>query len=381
MHDSGARQQFDSGAVRDTAAGKPRPDLISPHAHTREGTWLALGAAKYAERNWEAGIPISRCIASLWRHLVAYQMGCTREDHMAAIRTNAGFILHNEEEVLAGRMDPAIADMPFYSQQYAPWAEDEEDEEASKPWNDLVEVLKTTMDLLPPINSLTLPPVTLPPTLPPSDSVRFYYKGKPVVGYPTTIAGPMPSTLPGYQPGSAWRDAEASQDKRESKWNIVTNAPAAIEKRRLANIDAITRTAELKLWGPAGLCEICKGRHPDTLGARVYIAGPMWGYAAYNAPAFDGAEKEWNQLGWIAINPIQLDRNHGVDLVNPLSDDALKVIIQRDLDTIMDLDPDKGDGLAVLPGWEKSTGARAEVALARWLDLPVWEATTGKVVK
>jgi len=30
MHDSGRRQSFASGAIRDTADDKPRPDLISP---------------------------------------------------------------------------------------------------------------------------------------------------------------------------------------------------------------------------------------------------------------------------------------------------------------------------------------------------------------
>lgn len=116
MHDSGKRQSFDSGAVRDTADEKARPDLISPHADAREGEWMRLGAAKYDERNWEKGIPISRCIASLRRHLLAYMLGQQDEDHMAAVRTNASFILHFEEEIKAGRMDPAIDDMPGYEQ-------------------------------------------------------------------------------------------------------------------------------------------------------------------------------------------------------------------------------------------------------------------------
>jgi nucleoside 2-deoxyribosyltransferase len=114
MKDSGERQQFTTGAVRDTAAGKPRPDLISPHANLREGNWLRLGAEKYKERNWEAGIPISRCIASLARHLESYKLGLRDEDHMAAIRCNAGFILHYEEEIKAGRLDAGLDDMPHY---------------------------------------------------------------------------------------------------------------------------------------------------------------------------------------------------------------------------------------------------------------------------
>jgi nucleoside 2-deoxyribosyltransferase len=114
MKDSGERQKFTTGAVRDTATGKPRPDLISPHANLREGAWLKLGAEKYKERNWEAGIPISRCIASLARHLESYKLGLRDEDHMAAIRCNAGFILHYEEEIKAGRLDSSLDDMPHY---------------------------------------------------------------------------------------------------------------------------------------------------------------------------------------------------------------------------------------------------------------------------
>jgi nucleoside 2-deoxyribosyltransferase len=115
MKDSGERQKFNTGAVRDTATGKPRPDLISPHANLREGAWLRLGAEKYKERNWEAGMGISRCIASLARHLESYKLGLRDEDHMAAIRCNAGFILHYEEEIKAGRLDAGLDDMPHYA--------------------------------------------------------------------------------------------------------------------------------------------------------------------------------------------------------------------------------------------------------------------------
>ena len=114
MKDSGERQQFTTGAVRDTATGKPRPDLISPHANLREGAWLALGAQKYAVDNWTKGIPIRRCFESLMRHAEAYKLGLRDEDHMAAIRTNAGFILHYEEEIKAGRLDAGLDDMPHY---------------------------------------------------------------------------------------------------------------------------------------------------------------------------------------------------------------------------------------------------------------------------
>lgn len=114
MQDSGERRTFETGAVRDRGEFKPRPDLISPHANLREGAWLALGAKKYKPRNWEKGMNISECVASLSRHLEAYKLGLTDEDHIAAIRTNAGFILHYEEEIKAGRLPASLDDMPKY---------------------------------------------------------------------------------------------------------------------------------------------------------------------------------------------------------------------------------------------------------------------------
>jgi len=117
MHDSGKRQKFDTGAVRDTAEEKSRIDLISPYAQERKGHWLRLGAKKYKERNWEKGIPISRCIASLERHIQDYKKGKTNEDHLAAIAVNAEFIMHYEAMIIKGLLPKELDDMPKYEQQ------------------------------------------------------------------------------------------------------------------------------------------------------------------------------------------------------------------------------------------------------------------------
>jgi len=115
MSDSGERRIFETGAVRDRGGFKSRPDLASPHANLREGAWLVKGAEKYGVRNYEKGMPISECVASMARHLESYKLGTQDEDHMAAIRTNAGFILHYEEEIKAGRLSASLDDMPHYS--------------------------------------------------------------------------------------------------------------------------------------------------------------------------------------------------------------------------------------------------------------------------
>lgn len=114
LKNSGNNQQFSTGAIRDTVEEKPRPGLISPYATMREGHILAKGAKIYAERNWEAGIPISRCIESLERHIMQYKMGMNDEDHMAHARCNTGFILHFEEMIKKGIIPVEIDDMPKY---------------------------------------------------------------------------------------------------------------------------------------------------------------------------------------------------------------------------------------------------------------------------
>jgi len=115
MTDSGKRQTFGKGrAMRDTAEGKPRPDLISPFAEERQGHWLRMGAEKYAERNWEAGMPFSRCVASLKRHVMKYQQGMQDEDHLAAIMFNAMALIHYEEMIERGLLPPGLNDMPIY---------------------------------------------------------------------------------------------------------------------------------------------------------------------------------------------------------------------------------------------------------------------------
>ena len=47
MQYSGKRQEFTTGAIRDTADDKPRLDLISPIMQDRLGHWLRIGADKY----------------------------------------------------------------------------------------------------------------------------------------------------------------------------------------------------------------------------------------------------------------------------------------------------------------------------------------------
>ena len=128
IKDSGNRQAFQSGAVRDVSQGKGRVDLIplsvvaklmkdTPITYignfqkTGEVKWLyaALeevmqdnkahillelskhfekGAQKYDEDNWKKGIPVERYIDSGLRHYLKYMDGQDDEDHHTAFVWN-----------------------------------------------------------------------------------------------------------------------------------------------------------------------------------------------------------------------------------------------------------------------------------------------------
>lgn len=89
---------FDSGAVRDSNKGKSRPDLISPYFTERLGNRLAYGIEQgYEANNWKRGMSDEVFLESLERHLIAYKMGKTDEDHAGAIAFNIMGIIHNEE--------------------------------------------------------------------------------------------------------------------------------------------------------------------------------------------------------------------------------------------------------------------------------------------
>ena len=103
-------RKFPGGATRSADADKERYDLISPHATKREAIRMAEGAATHGERNWETGVPISVCLNHLERHLVQYKMGDRSTDHLAAIRCNAGFLIHFEEQITIEMDNDLIAD-------------------------------------------------------------------------------------------------------------------------------------------------------------------------------------------------------------------------------------------------------------------------------
>lgn len=114
LPDSGARTEFDTGAVRDAMAGKGLPSCIPPLSIRRLAKHYEAGAKKYALHNWMQGIPLSRYFDALIRHSLAAAEGKTDEDHLAAIMWNAASFMWTEEMIERGELPKELNDLPYY---------------------------------------------------------------------------------------------------------------------------------------------------------------------------------------------------------------------------------------------------------------------------
>jgi hypothetical protein len=120
---------------------------------------------------------------------------------------------------------------------------------------------------------------------------------------------------------------------------------------------------------------------PDTQlahGQKVYLAGPMRGIRNFNFPAFHEAEGILQSHGLETFNPARRDEEKygpavGQSETGDLADMAsvtgfdLREALAADCDWIAK----EATAIVVLPGWEKSKGAQAEVALGRALGLNI----------
>lgn len=106
----------------------------------------------------------------------------------------------------------------------------------------------------------------------------------------------------------------------------------------------------------------------------IYIAGPMRGYPRYNFDAFHQAERQLRECGWDPLSPARADLSSGFDPTqnHQFTQQDVVDFIRRDIEMIC-----RADAIALLPGWERSVGARAEVAVARWKGIPIYEYSRG----
>lgn len=118
-------------------------------------------------------------------------------------------------------------------------------------------------------------------------------------------------------------------------------------------------------------------KHPN--GMKVYLAGPMRGYPEFNFPTFYKAARMLRAKGYHIFSPAERDNErHGADISkgNATGDEAiasaqhgfnLREALGADLAWICS----EAEAIALLPGWEKSKGAKAEYAAAIALGLQI----------
>jgi len=111
---------------------------------------------------------------------------------------------------------------------------------------------------------------------------------------------------------------------------------------------------------------------------KIYIAGPMTGIPSFNFPAFDAAAAQLRDDGHEVVTPSEMDDPE--DRANAMASlDGHYIggvsrnktwgdFLARDVKLLAD---EGIDAVRVLPGWERSSGARFETFAAIGLKTPV----------
>lgn len=91
---------------------------------------------------------------------------------------------------------------------------------------------------------------------------------------------------------------------------------------------------------------------------KIYISGPMSGYADHNFPAFYDAERKLQSLGFETLTPAGFKQSNPESWVSCMKLDIVELM--------------KADAVLALPGYERSKGAKIEIGIARDLEMPVY---------
>jgi len=119
---------------------------------------------------------------------------------------------------------------------------------------------------------------------------------------------------------------------------------------------------------------------------KVYLAGPMSGYPEFNFPLFHSVTTELRKKGLDVFNPAGKDvEDYGEDFTKTegyktgnntkqseeVESFNIRDVLAKDMAWICQ----HADAICMLPGWERSKGATAELALAKALGHIVmfWE--------
>lgn len=103
----------------------------------------------------------------------------------------------------------------------------------------------------------------------------------------------------------------------------------------------------------------------------IYLAGPITGVTNFEKNFMD-AEDRWRRLGHMVLNPVTLCGGIA-ELRKQMTEEELwRYCMVKDFDLIMH----HAEGIALLGGWQDSTGANAEVYMATLLNKPLFDAET-----
>lgn len=95
---------------------------------------------------------------------------------------------------------------------------------------------------------------------------------------------------------------------------------------------------------------------------KIYLSGPMTGYPENNRPVFHAMAARLRAVGYDVLNPAELDQ--------PGEELTWDQYMRRDITVMMR----ECFAVATFGDWKKSRGATTEVAVARHLGWPVFDA-------
>lgn len=93
---------------------------------------------------------------------------------------------------------------------------------------------------------------------------------------------------------------------------------------------------------------------------RLYLSGPMTGHAELNFPAFHAAAARLRALGYVVVNPAELNPNPKV---------GWHACMRADLKALLEC-----DAICLLQGWEQSSGAHLEMHVAHRVGIRILQA-------
>lgn len=105
------KETFTTGAVRDTQDGKLLYGCIPQVMLDEVAKVLTKGAARYGRDNFSKGMPFSRVMDSLLRHVFAYRRGERDEPHLAQAICNLTFLILYEDLITKGKLPKELDDL------------------------------------------------------------------------------------------------------------------------------------------------------------------------------------------------------------------------------------------------------------------------------